>query len=313
MPNERETLIEAILARRQDPEPRPLDQGQPGCPDITLLMNIALGQVATAEGRRVEEHAAGCSDCRARLAAYRAFLADEELAEAPYEGSLLQQIAESQFARKVPPRDSEAATGWPGRGPDCPAAREDSTVVNAEPTMAQKPSCAPAEATPSAQERNAGTVTRCAQAALQKPELWPTMAKELRPWLKAILRRVGAERADVEALLRVIQERLFATPPQENYRSLILNWVWESIETPRQESTDEILIEQAALDRALDQAGEHEPEEARRFRAEALKQALPSSQALLKFAPPAVAGASWLPTFRLQLYYEAEKLKSEWN
>jgi hypothetical protein len=119
MPNEREALIEAILARRQDPEPRPLDLNQSGCPGITVLMNVALGQVPPAERRWVEEHAAACPDCRTRLAAYRAFLTDEEVTEAPYEGSLLQQIAESEFARKVPPRESDAATRWPGRGPDC--------------------------------------------------------------------------------------------------------------------------------------------------------------------------------------------------
>jgi hypothetical protein len=100
-------------------------------------------------------------------------------------------------------------------------------------------------------------------------------------------------------------------PRQETYRSLILQWVQEFIAAAPQKPIDETLIEQAALDRVLQEASKHEPPEARLFREEALKQALPSSQALLKFAPPEVGRASWLPTFRLQLFHEAEKLKIE--
>jgi hypothetical protein len=92
MYNEREILIEQILARKEE-----ADTGSPGrdpnCPDITVLMDTLLERASPEETRHVEVHAAGCADCAMRLEAFRVFLNDEDVPELPYEGSMLERMA----------------------------------------------------------------------------------------------------------------------------------------------------------------------------------------------------------------------------
>ncbi len=308
MKNERELWLEEIMARMREGRdlaaPRPRHpKRRPNCPDQADLMNVALERAPAEVVRRVEEHAKGCDYCTACLEAYRNARRGAPLPEPEFEGSLLEEIADPL----VPVTVDRVDTG----GTEVPEPSVKGTLLERPAErrefVPKKPPVPIGDV--SSEGYTPGTVTRCAQVVLQRPELWPSMAKELRPWLAAILRRAGADCERVDALLSFIRERLFATPPQETYRSLVLDWVWEFLAASRPEPNNETLIEQAALDQVLQQAGEDDPPEARLFRKEALLRALPSSRALLQFAPEAVARASWLPTFRLQLFYEAEKLK----
>jgi hypothetical protein len=103
MHDEVEFLIEQFLARKDEANAGgPVRD--PKCPDVTLLMAVALDQAPADTQREVEEHSAHCDDCRWRLEEYRKYFRDEDIPEPPIKGSLLEIAADRrEFVLKRPP------------------------------------------------------------------------------------------------------------------------------------------------------------------------------------------------------------------
>ncbi len=109
MRNEREYWIEELLAQKGDAPP-PVPAGGPDCPSIADLMDVSLGQAGPQIVARVEEHAGEWSACRARLAAYREAVREDE-EEAPLAGELLERVAFGLGNRLAPGAGRQPAEG----------------------------------------------------------------------------------------------------------------------------------------------------------------------------------------------------------
>src|SRR5438309_478456 len=92
MRNERERLIEDLLAEKADELPPILSQG-PDCPAVTDLMDVTLGQAGPEVTARVKQHSETCPACRGRLALYSRSADEEEPEEEVVAGSLLDRVA----------------------------------------------------------------------------------------------------------------------------------------------------------------------------------------------------------------------------
>jgi hypothetical protein len=188
MHNEREFLIEQVLARRQEADagwaPR-----RPDCPEVATLMECALGQATAETVRQVEEHCAGCADCRTRLAAYRAAVQDEEAAEPAVDGSLLERVAE------------------PGAFVPQPAE--------------ERPRPPALDETPIGQ----GTTLAFTQMA-RDPKQWPTLLARLKPWVPFLLRRAGLPESLAGDLLGWVEQRL-PDLGERRFRHALGEWVAE--------------------------------------------------------------------------------------
>jgi len=118
MQNERELLIEAILARMREQRESVAvvpsrGSPQPGCSEQTDLMDVALGQAPPAVVKAVEEHLPGCDYCRACFAAYQRAARNEEVPEPEGDESLWHEMDSSRSDFVVPNHDWDRATGSP--------------------------------------------------------------------------------------------------------------------------------------------------------------------------------------------------------
>jgi hypothetical protein len=280
MDNEREKLILSILAGRQDPEPKPLDLSGSGCPDITLLMDTLLDRASPEETHRVQEHAAGCADCRMRLEAYRAFLTDEEVIEPPYEGSLLEIAADRrEFVPKR--RRAPEASGEPTKRRD------------------ELGEAVPVGYTSLAQSR----------------ESWPDLAGGLRLlWLPYLLEYVGLDASHTEAMLSYIEQRI-PIGSDQRLSALLPGWLVDfarSVNPTHKDIPavviDRSLVERMALRRVLDMPGENETPNQRHFREAARSQAFASVDDLLGYLPPSEEPPREVLEYRLYLYSRSEEM-----
>jgi hypothetical protein len=108
MRNERERLIEELLARKTETLP-PILTVRPGCPPVTDLMDVALGQGVPELVASVKQHSDSCELCRERLAFYSGVTDEEEEDEKVVPDSLLDRLARRVIGPPAP--DPEGLNG----------------------------------------------------------------------------------------------------------------------------------------------------------------------------------------------------------
>jgi hypothetical protein len=285
MRNERERLIEELLAEKAEVLPPTLKAG-PDCPAITDLMDVALGEAGPEMVGRIKQHSEQCSPCRARLAVYGRTLDEEETDEKVVPGSLLDRVAR-RVAGKVPfPADS-------------------APIVEERASRGTHDTSIPA--------RSGKGLTSLANAGK-----WPQLREQLRPWLPLLLGKAGLDDVLAEDFLAFLEQRL-PELGSRRFREALPGWIaafaWARDQAdrlrPLPAEVDAGLLESLALERSLRQPSANEPAWAETFRQVALRESS-SVQALLELeVPAALAGQFALPLFRRGLVQQALQWKHE--